>query len=129
MTSKEDVLQKARELQQAIRDLETVRYYQQVEQQIHENEQIAQHMNTLKQQQKQSVNLQNYHKPVAYQRSESTIQAIQSEIDDIPIVSEFRQAQREANDTIQFIIETLADGIDVAQVGTLDDRKEDDNEQ
>ncbi|PNZ83261.1 membrane protein [Staphylococcus microti] len=128
MTRKDDVLRKARELQQAIQALEPVRYYQQVEQQIHQNEQIAQHMQTLKQQQKQSVNLQNYHKPIAYERSEATIQSIQTEIDHIPIVSEFRHAQREANDTIQFIIETLTDGIDVAQSTTSHDSEEDGNE-
>ena len=128
MTTKDDVLRKAHELQQAIQKLETVRYYQQVEQQIHQNTEIAQHMDTLKQQQKQSVNLQNYDKPIAYQRSEATIQSIQTEIDHIPIVSEFRDAQRETNDTIQFIIETLADGIDVTHKKTTYDSKGDDNE-
>ncbi|UXR77480.1 MULTISPECIES: YlbF family regulator [unclassified Staphylococcus] len=121
MTNKEDVLRKARELQQSIQDLETIQYYKQVETQIHQNEHIAKQMKTLKQQQKQSVNLQNYDKPIAYQRSEATIQAIQAEIDDMPIVSEFRQAQREANDTIQFIIETLADGIDISQLDSQQD--------
>lgn len=116
MTNKEDVLRKARELQQSIQGLETIQYYKQVEAQIHQNEHIAEQMKILKQQQKQSVNLQNYDKPIAYQRSEATIQAIQTEIDDMPIVSEFRQAQREANDTIQFIVETLADGIDINQL-------------
>lgn len=118
MTNKEDVLRKARELQQSIQNLETVQYYKQVEAQIHQNKHIAEQMNTLKQQQKQSVNLQNYDKPVAYQRSEETIQAIQTEIDDMPIVSEFRQAQREANDAIQFIIKTLEDGIDITRLDT-----------
>lgn len=128
MTTKDDVLRKARELQQAIQSLDTVRYYQQVEQQIHQNTEIVEHMDTLKQQQKQSVNLQNYDKPIAYQRSEATIQSIQTEIDHIPIVSEFRHAQREANDTIQFIIETLADGIDVAHEKTAHDSEGDDDE-
>ncbi|AVQ32908.1 hypothetical protein C7J88_01345 [Staphylococcus muscae] len=121
MTNKEDVLRKARELQQSIQGLETIQYYKQVEAQIHQNEHIAEQMKILKQQQKQSVNLQNYDKPIAYQRSEATIQAIQTEIDDMPIVSEFRQAQREANDTIQFIVETLADGIDINQLDSQQD--------
>ncbi|MCS4486324.1 YlbF family regulator [Staphylococcus americanisciuri] len=116
MTTKDDVLQKARELQQAIQGLEVIRYYQRVEQQIHQNEHIAQHMANLKQQQKQSVNFQNYQKLVAYQHSEETIQAIQDEIDDFPIVAEFRQAQHEANDTIQYIIETLSEGIAIPQI-------------
>ncbi|QLK85908.1 YlbF family regulator [Staphylococcus sp. 17KM0847] len=111
MSTREDVLQAARALQTSIQNLETIQHYRQVEAQIHQNEHIATQMQSLKQQQKQSVNLQNYNKPIAYERSEEAIQSIQTQIDDIPIVSEFRQAQAQANDTLHFMIETLAEGV------------------
>lgn len=70
MYSREMILESAQKLSASIQSLETIQHYQRIETQIHQNEQIAQYMAELKQNQKQSVNLQNYDKPVAFARSE-----------------------------------------------------------
>ena len=57
-------------ISERIKDLDIVKEYHRVEQQIHNNKQIEQKMKDLKKNQKQSVNLQNYGKTEALKQSE-----------------------------------------------------------
>lgn len=45
----------------------------------------------------------------AYQQSEDEIEALEDEINELPIVEEFRSAQYEANDLLQLMISTMED--------------------
>ena len=86
MYSKEEILKQAEQLSDKISNLEIVKNYQNIEQQIHENNTIKTKMNQLKKQQKQSVNFQNYGKKYAYEQSEDTIYNLENEINELPIV-------------------------------------------
>ncbi|MEJ7540893.1 RicAFT regulatory complex protein RicA family protein [Staphylococcus intermedius] len=112
MYSRDMILEAAQKLSASIQSLETIQHYQRIETQIHQNEQISQYMADLKRNQKQSVNLQNYDKPVAFARSEEKIEEIQSKIDEIPIVNEFKAAQQEANELLHLVIGTLSSRIE-----------------
>ncbi|MEL0537696.1 RicAFT regulatory complex protein RicA family protein [Staphylococcus debuckii] len=114
MHNKEEILAEAHKLSKQIQRLDTVKYYQRVETQIHRNHHIDEWMKDLKQRQKQSVNLQNYGKIQAYKRSEAEIDQIQAKIDALPIVTEFREAQSDANDLLQMMINTMADRLNAA---------------
>ncbi|GGG86041.1 hypothetical protein E2558_03215 [Staphylococcus pragensis] len=107
MYSKEEILKQAEQLSGKISDLDIIQTYQNIEQQIHENATIKNKMNQLKKQQKQSVNFQNYGKTHAYEQSEDEIHNLESEINRLPIVEEFRSAQYEANDFLQMMISTM----------------------
>ena len=109
MYSKTDILKQADQLTSKIQDLNLIKSYQNIEKQIHENRNIESKMNRLKKQQKQSVNFQNYGKQHAYQQSEDEIEALEHEINELPIVEEFRSAQYEANDLLQLMISTMED--------------------
>lgn len=109
MYSKDDILKQADQLTSKIQDLDLIKSYQNIEKQIHENRNIESKMNRLKKQQKQSVNFQNYGKQHAYQQSENEIEALEHEINELPIVEEFRSAQYEANDLLQLMISTMED--------------------
>ena len=114
MYDKKDILAQAEKLSDQIKQLDTVKYYQRVETQIHRNHHIDEWMKDLKQRQKQSVNLQNYGKIEAYKRSEAEIAQIQEKIDALPIVTEFREAQSDANYLLQMMINTMADRLNAA---------------
>ncbi|MFC0136983.1 hypothetical protein CD127_11110 [Staphylococcus petrasii] len=107
MYSKEEILKQAEQLSDKISDLDIIKNYQNIEQQIHENATIKTKMNQLKKQQKQSVNFQNYGKTYAYEQSEGEIHNLENEINKLPIVEEFRSAQYEANDFLQMMISTM----------------------
>ncbi|BBD90169.1 RicAFT regulatory complex protein RicA family protein [Staphylococcus caprae] len=109
MYSKEDILKHADTLANRINNLEIVKDYQTIEKQIHNNKTIENKMKNLKKQQKQSVNFQNYGKDNAFQQSENQIHHIEDEINQLPIVEEFRSAQYDANDLLQMMIKTMED--------------------
>ena len=102
MYSKDDILKQADQLTSKIQDLDLIKSYQNIEKQIHENRNIESKMNRLKKQ-------QNYGKQHAYQQSEDEIEALEDEINELPIVEEFRSAQYEANDLLQLMISTMED--------------------
>ncbi|RIM16917.1 YlbF family regulator [Staphylococcus chromogenes] len=108
MFNRQEILSQATQISQDLQSLEVIQQYKQIEHQIHQHSKIGEYMKDLKQNQKQSVNFQNYDKPVAYRQSEDTIAHIQSEIDAYPIVTQFRQSQEEANEILHLVIDTLA---------------------
>ena len=114
MYDKAAIIAKAQALSDQIKALETVKEYQKVEEQIHRNHHIDDWMADLKQKQKQSVNLQNYGKIEAYKRSEAEIAELEKKINALPIVTEFRESQADANDLLQMMINTMADRLNAA---------------
>ncbi|WP_251516617.1 MULTISPECIES: RicAFT regulatory complex protein RicA family protein [Staphylococcus] len=115
MYEKDEILKAADDLSKQIEALETVKAYQNVEQQIHNNPRVADRMKDLKKNQKQSVNLQNYGKLEALKQSENKIQDIEENINVMPIVEEFRESQAEANELLQMMIDTMADRLNIEQ--------------
>ncbi|MGX0074764.1 RicAFT regulatory complex protein RicA family protein [Staphylococcus warneri] len=107
MYNKKQILSNADQLAQKIKNLEMIKEYQSIESQIHNNKAIENKMNQLKKQQKQSVNLQNYGKETAFHQSEYQIHQLENEINELPIVEEFRASQYEANDLLQMMIKTM----------------------
>ncbi|MBU0437465.1 hypothetical protein CD110_05105 [Staphylococcus casei] len=115
MYEKDDILEAATQLSERIKSLDTVKEYHAVEAQIHHNKHIEQRMKDLKKTQKQSVNLQNYGKTEALKQSEGKIHDIEQNINDLPIVEEFRESQTEANDLLQMMISTMSDRLNQHQ--------------
>ncbi|MCU5746774.1 YlbF family regulator [Staphylococcus sp. SQ8-PEA] len=107
MYEKDEILKEASKISDNIKNLDIVKDYQRVEQQIHENKSIDSRMKTLKQNQKQAVNLQNYGKFEALKHTENTINDLKDDINQLPIVDEFRTSQREANSLLQLMIKVM----------------------
>src|SRR5699024_11113893 len=115
MYEKDEILAEADKLSQRIQSLDTVKEYQAIEQQIHQNKNIETRMKDLKKTQKQSVNLQNYGKQQALRQSEDKIQDIEQNLNIITIVEEYREIQTEANDLFKMMISTMSNLINENQ--------------
>ena len=89
MYSEKEIIRKVESLAEKIGKLEVVQDYHNVEKQIH--------------------NFQNYGKQNALEQSEVKIQNLKDEINELPIVEEFRSAQYEANDLLQMMVKTMED--------------------
>ena len=61
--------------------------------------------------QKQAVNLQHYGKPEALKKVEDKIASLEQELDEIPVVQEFKQSQLEVNDLLQLIATTVSNKV------------------
>lgn len=106
--TKDDIVQKAKELAKMIAETEEVEIFKQAEAKIHENEKVRAMIAKIKSLQKQAVNLQHYGKIEALKKVEAEIDEIYEQLSDIPIVEQFKQSQVEINDLLQLVASTIS---------------------
>ncbi|WP_163653235.1 RicAFT regulatory complex protein RicA family protein [Listeria sp. PSOL-1] len=108
MDQKEKIIKQAEQLRDKLAETDEVAFYRTAEARIHENEKIKQKIAAIKDLQKQAVNLEHYQKHEALRQVEQQIKELNEEIDRLPIVTEYRRAQLEANDLIQLLTKEIA---------------------
>lgn len=106
MYNKDDVLNQADNIANKIKNLDTIKTYQQIEAQIHQNQTIKTKMDMLKSI-KTSSKLSKLRKQNALEQSEHTIQSIEAEINTLPIVEQFQTSQYEANQLLKMFVSTM----------------------
>lgn len=106
--TKDDIVQKAKELAKMIAETEEVEIFKQAEAKIHENEKVRTMIAKIKSLQKQAVNLQHYGKIEALKKVEAEIDDIYEQLSDIPILEQFKQSQVEINDLLQLVASTIS---------------------
>lgn len=109
--TKKDIIAKAKELAQMITTTEEVDFFKRAEAQIQENQKIREKIASLRSLQKQAVNFQHYGKHEALKMIEAKIEKVEAEIDDIPIVQEFKQSQVEVNELLQMVANTVSNSV------------------
>ncbi|QBP41421.1 RicAFT regulatory complex protein RicA family protein [Paenisporosarcina antarctica] len=109
--TKDDIIAKAREIAEMISHTEEVDFFKRAEAQINENQKIREKIASLKSLQKQAVNFQQYGKEKALSLIEGKIEKIEVEIDEIPIVQEFKQSQGDVNDLLQLVANTISNNV------------------
>lgn len=106
--TREEVLNEAKHLATMLAKTEEIERFKQVEAKINENEKVQRLISRIKALQKQAVNLQAYEKTEALNKVEAEIDLIQEELDNIPIVAEFKEIQGVVNDVLQLVSGTIA---------------------
>ncbi|MGF9856467.1 RicAFT regulatory complex protein RicA family protein [Priestia endophytica] len=106
--SKEDILLRARELAGMISETEEVDFFKRAEAKLNENEKVRLTINEIKQLQKQAVNFQHYGKTEALRKTEAKIDALQEELDNLPIIQQFKDSQGDVNDLLQLVATTIS---------------------
>lgn len=109
--TKTEIIDKARELARMISETEEVDFFKRAEAKINENQKVAEKIAQIKALQKQAVNLQNYGKVKMLEKVEQKIDELQKEIDEIPVVQEFKESQIEVNDLLQMVSHTIANTV------------------
>lgn len=116
---KGDILEKAQELAALIYHSEEVQHFRRAEQQIQDNERIQNLINQIKKKQKEIVAFKSFQNEQMVAKIEGEIEALQDELDNIPIVSEFQQSQSDINYLLQLVISVIRDN--VAEKITVED--------
>lgn len=123
MYTNDQIIEKAKELGKMMAETESVEFFKRAEAQIHENKTVREKMASLKSLQKQAVNFQNYGKEKALAMTEEKIAKVEAELDEMPIVDQFKEAQGEVNTLLQIvshaISQTVTDEIIVSTGGDL----------
>lgn len=108
MYTKQEIVEEAKKLGKMMAETEQVEFFKKAEAKIHENKDVREGMASLKSLQKQSVNFQNYGKERAYQMTEEKIKKIQDELDEMPIVEQFKDSQRQMNELLQLVSHAIS---------------------
>lgn len=103
-----EILEEAKKLANMLANTEEIDRFKQVEAKINENKKVQKLIQKIKTLQKQAVNFQAYEKREALKRIEEEIDRLQAEIDEIPIVQEFKETQIVVNDVLQLVSGTIA---------------------
>ncbi|XID95016.1 RicAFT regulatory complex protein RicA family protein [Paenibacillaceae bacterium WGS1546] len=115
---RDDILNQAKELARLVTTTEEVALFQQAEKRIQGHERVQGLIATIKKKQKELVAFQNTFKNAAMvEKIEAEIDALQGELDEIPIVRQFQQSQVDVNYMLQSILsvirDTIAEKVDV----------------
>lgn len=109
--SKDEIIAKAREIAKMIAETDEVDFFKRAEAAIHENEKVRTNIKAIKGLQKQAVNFQHYSKEEALKKTEEKISQLEQELDEIPIVNEFKQSQSDVNDLLQLVATTISNAV------------------
>lgn len=108
---REDILEKTKELAELLTTSREVQFFQQAERQIASNEQIQKLIQAIKKKQKEIVAFQSFQNPTMVAKIENEIEELQDQLDNIPIVSEFKQSQQDINYLLQLVMSVIRDTI------------------
>ena len=109
--TKDDIVARAAELARMIAETEEVDFFKRAEAHIHENQKVKTLISDIKGLQKQAVNLQHYGKSEALKKVENKIASIEKELDEIPVVQDFKQSQVDVNELLQLIASTISNTV------------------
>ena len=109
--TKEQIIDKARDLARMISETEEVDFFKRAEEQINGNQTVAELMSVIKGLQKQAVNFQHYGKTEALKKTEEKLAKVERELDEIPVVQEFKQSQVEVNDMLQMVANVMSNTV------------------
>ncbi len=109
--SKDDIIVKAQEIAKMIAKTEEIQFFKRAELQINEHPRVQQLISQIKRYQKEAVNLEHYAKNEALKQAETKIDTLQNELDEIPIVKEFKQSQLEVNGLLQLVASTISNSV------------------
>ena len=118
--TKDEIIEKAKEIAHMIANTEEVEFFKKAEEQINENQFVREKIASLKTLQKQAVNFQHLGKEKALKMIEGKITGIEQEIDDLPVVQQFKQSQTEVNGLLQLVSNAIANNVTDEVIASTD---------
>ncbi|MET3288600.1 master regulator for biofilm formation [Brevibacillus fluminis] len=109
--TQKEILDKARELATMMARTKEVDFYKRAEAQIKLNERVQDLIQELKQKQKQVVMFESMNKKELVQKLETELDQLHEQLDEIPVVSEFKQSQVDVNDLLQMVTNVITNAV------------------
>ncbi|CEA04613.1 hypothetical protein BN1050_02050 [Metalysinibacillus saudimassiliensis] len=109
--TKDDLIIKAREIAHMIANTEQVEIFKAAEAKINENQEVREKIESLKALQKQAVNFEHLGKERGVKIIESKIEQIENEINEVPVVQQFKMTQMDVNELLQLVSNTIANHV------------------
>ena len=109
--TKKEIIEQAKNLALLIAETEEVDFFKRAEAQIKKNDKVQNLIRQIKFFQKQAVHNEHYEKGKALSDVESRLEKLHAELDEIPVVQEFKQSQTEINDLLQLVTSIISNTI------------------
>jgi len=109
--TRKDVISRAEELAKMMADTPEIDQFKKVEAKLNENQKVQELINRIKSLQKNAVNFQYYEKTEALKKVEQEIDRLQGELDEIPVVQEFKSTQGDVNEFLQMVSNSIANEV------------------
>lgn len=108
---REDIMAKTKQLAALISESEEVDHFKRAEKMIQTHPRIEELIRTIKKKQKEVVAFESMKNEKMIARIEGELTALQQELDDIPLVSDYQESQVEINDMLQMVISVIHDTV------------------
>ncbi|RRJ67716.1 hypothetical protein EHV15_22850 [Paenibacillus oralis] len=102
---------KAKELAELIGTSEEVEQFKKAEKLIQAHERVQTLISAIKKKQKEIVAFETFQNKVMVEKIEQEIAALQDELDEIPLVTEFQQSQSDINYLLQLVVSVIRDTV------------------
>jgi cell fate (sporulation/competence/biofilm development) regulator YmcA (YheA/YmcA/DUF963 family) len=109
--TRKEIIAQAEQLAHLIAQSDEVDFFKQAEQQIKKNEKVQKLIHQIKFAQKQAVHAEHFDKDKSLQEFEKSLDQLNQELDEIPVVQEFKQSQKEVNDLLQMITNVISNTV------------------
>ena len=106
---REDIMRKAKELATLIGTSVEVQDYQQAEQKIQNHQPIQQLIQKIKKKQKEVVAFESFGNDRMVNKIETEMSELQDQLDEYPIVLQFKQSQQDINYLLQSVMSVISD--------------------
>jgi cell fate (sporulation/competence/biofilm development) regulator YmcA (YheA/YmcA/DUF963 family) len=106
-----DILAKTNELATLIMTSREVEFYREAEKKINDHPRVQELISLIKKRQKEAVAFESFQNQKMVEKIEAEIAALQDELDAIPIVNEFQQAQHDINYLLQMIMNVISNSV------------------
>lgn len=108
---RDDVIAKARELAELISESDEVITFREAEAKIAAHERVQTLISAIKKKQKEIVGFEYFQNEKMVKKIEGEIEALQNELDGIPIVQQFQQTQTDINYLLQLVVSVIKDAL------------------
>ncbi|GJM73421.1 hypothetical protein HMSSN036_56370 [Paenibacillus macerans] len=106
-----DIMAKAKELAELIGTSEEVEQFKKAEKLIQEHKRVQTLISAIKKKQKEIVAFETFQNKAMVEKIEQEIAALQDELDEIPLVTEFQQSQSDINYLLQLVVSVIRDTV------------------
>ncbi|EGL81897.1 hypothetical protein CathTA2_2553 [Caldalkalibacillus thermarum TA2.A1] len=111
IVTRKEIIEQAEKLAVLIAQSAEVDFFKRAEQQIKKNEKVQRLIAEIKRLQKHAVHYEHYKKSKALEETEAKLEQLHQELDQIPIVQEFKQSQRDVNDLLQMVTNIISNTV------------------
>ncbi|RKD24306.1 master regulator for biofilm formation [Ammoniphilus oxalaticus] len=105
------IVQKAKELADMISNSNEVDFYKKAEEQIKANDKVQELIGQIRNKQKEAVALEALGRAELIKKVEQEMDELHEQLDQIPLVTQFKQTQMEINDLLQMVTNVIANTV------------------